>query len=408
MPDKEKKMQPNQYYSYNLGELPLGCQYCVKGKKLVVFVTGVCPRKCYFCPVSDDKSGQDNSFANERRIECGGGKGDNSNDNNNGLIKEAELMAAKGAGITGGDPLTQMERTVGFIRLLKEKFGEKNKLSKEDDSDKIFHIHLYTSLNLVDEEKLRRLSEAGLDEIRFHLDLDDDKLWQKIELASRYSWDIGVEIPLLPDKEEEIKKMIDFIQDKVKFLNLNELERADNKLSKLGEMGFAVREKFSYAIKDSLELGLKLMDYVQSMKYDLPVHLCTAKLKDKIQLTNRIKREGQHNHKSFDIVDEEGLLTRGALYLSDLAPGFGYREKLKKIDKDEFVAKLKPLFDKIVERFHLTDNDIFLDAEKPRILLSSKKVEKKAKYFKKLGLLPAVVKEYPTADQLEIEVEFMK
>ncbi len=378
-------IQQNKYHSFNLGELPKGCQSCVKGEKLVLFVTGICPRKCYFCPVSDDKSGRDVRFANERRVE-----------NNGDIIKEAELMDAQGAGITGGDPLSRIERTVEYIKLLKERFG------------KDFHIHLYTSLDLVDENKLKRLVSAGLDEIRFHLDLDDDKLWKKINLVGKYSWDIGVEIPLIPNKEKEIKKMIDFIIGKVKFLNLNELERADNKLSKLGEMGFEVKEKFSYAIKDSLEMGLRLMDFVKEKNYNLLVHLCTAKLKDKIQLTNRIKREGEHNHRTFDLVDEGGLLIRGALYLEELAPGFGYREKLKRVDKQGLIEKLKPYFDRIVEKFHLTDQDIFLDGEKPRILLSAKKVEKKSKYFRKLGLLPAIVKEYPTADQLEIEVEFLK
>lgn len=413
----------NQYYSYNLGELPKGCQYCVRGEKLVLFITGICPRKCYFCPVSDDKFGKDVCFANERKItEENGGMSEEGNREGNKrrkgernektnkinpeeLVKEAELMDAKGAGITGGDPLSRLERTVECIKLLKERFGRE------------FHIHLYTSLNLAEENKLKELSEAGLDEIRFHLDLGDDKLWAKIRLAGKFAWDIGVEIPLIPGKEKEIRKIIDFItgkDKKVKFLNLNELERADNELSKLGELGFEVKEKYSYAIKDSLELGLKLLEYVklknssELKNHPLSVHLCTAELKDKIQLSRRIKREGAHNHKSFDIVDEEGLLTRGALYLEELAPGFGYREKLKGINKEEFVKRLVPTFQKIKEKFHLNEEEIFLDEEKPRILLSAKRIEKKKDYFKKLGLLPAVVKEYPTADQLEVEVEFLK
>ena len=34
-------------------------------------------------------------------------------------------------------------------------------------------------------------------------------------------------------------------------------------------------------------------------------------------------------------------------------------------------------------------------------------LEKNVKELKKLGLVPAIVKEYPTADQLEIEVRFV-
>ena len=204
-----------------------------------------------------------------------------------------------------------------------------------------------------------------------------------------------------------MKKIIDFISDKVQFINLNELEIADNKMSKLGEMGFEVKEKFSYAIQDSIGSGQMIIEYVKKKEYPLAVHLCTAKLKDKVQLTQRIKRESKNAKKDFDIVNEEGLLSRGALYLKELSPGFGYRDKLEKINKDELIDELQVYFLKIKEKLKLDDKEIFLDEDKPRILLSVKNAKRNKKIFKKMGLLTAIVKEYPTADQLEIEVEFV-
>jgi uncharacterized protein len=377
-------IKSNEFYSYNTKELPKGCQMCVKGEKIVLFITGNCPRKCYFCPVSDEKFGKDVTFANEKKVE------DFSD-----VIQEAENMDAKGAGITGGDPLMTLDRTCDFIKKLKKKFGKE------------FHIHLYTSLNLATEKSLKQLYDAGLDEIRFHFDFDDKTFWEKIDLPGKFDWDVGVEVPLLPEKEKETKEMIDLIHDKVTFLNLNELERADNTLSKLSDMGMEVKETYSYAIKGSLGLGFKIMKYVEEKKYPLAVHLCTAKLKDGIQLTNRIKREGEHNHKAFDIVDDEGLLTRGALYLYGLKPGFDYRKKLATVDKQKYIVKLKPLYDRIKKKFKLEDDMIFLDKEKPRILISRKLIKKKKAYFLGIDLFPAIVTEYPTADQLEIEVEFL-
>jgi len=374
----------NQYYSYNLKDLPKGCQYCVRGEKLVLFVTGICPRKCYYCPLSDKKYGLDVTFANERKVATVAD-----------LIKEAELMRAKGAGITRGDPLCKIERTVEYIKVLKEKFGSH------------FHIHLYTSLPLVTEENLRKLSDAGLDEIRFHPDVDDGKLWERIKLASQFSWDVGIEIPLLPHKKAEIKKLIDYIQDKVKFLNLNELEVADNAMSKLGEMGFETKEQYSYAVKGSVEMGLELIEYVQQKNYPLAVHLCTAKLKDAIQLANRLKREGKYSKLPFDQVDEEGLLTRGALYLPELAPGFDYRKKLETADRVRIIPQLQALLKIIKEKLKFKDTDLYLDESKLRILMSASKLRKKKELFVKMGLKPAVVLEYPTADQLEVEVDFL-
>ena len=87
-------------------------------------------------------------YANERKIE-----------REDDLLLEADLMKAQGAGITGGDPLMKLERTTKYIKTLKTKYGKK------------FHVHLYTSLNLVTETALEQLYTAGLDEIRFHLDL---------------------------------------------------------------------------------------------------------------------------------------------------------------------------------------------------------------------------------------------
>lgn len=371
-------MKQNKYYSYNIKQLPIGCQYCVRGEKLVIFVTGICPRKCTFCPVSDQKFQLDVSFANERKI-----------DTFSDIIKEAKLMKAKGAGITGGDPLSKLDRTIEYIQRLKQEFGEQ------------FHVHLYTSLNLVSIESLSKLHQAGLDEIRFHLDLDDNKFWERLELARGFDWGVGVEVPLILGREEKMKKLIDFVKDRIDFLNMNELEIADNEHSSLKAETVGI----SYAVKGSLELGLEMLDYIKEQRLDLTVHLCTAKLKDAVQLASRIKREAKGAKHSFDIVDKEGMLTRGALYLDDLKPGFAYREKLNNIDKQDYVDKLKPLLQRIKSK--MKNENFFLDLDKPRILLSKKIVKKKKSFFHKLGLKPAIVKEYPTADQLEIEVEFL-
>ncbi|MDP3640020.1 MAG: radical SAM protein [Nanoarchaeota archaeon] len=375
----------NPYYSYNLSELPLGCQYCVRGEKLVLFVTGLCPRRCYFCPVSDQKYGKDVTFANERPVE-----------QQEDVLEEAEAMSAKGTGITGGDPFVKVERTAEYIKKLKKKYGKE------------FHAHLYTSLNLVTKEKLQLLAAAGLDEIRFHLDLDSETLWPKLEIARSFSWDIGVELPLLPNKEEAIKEAIAFMQDKADFLVLNELEVADTSQSQLLKMGYTTKHSLSYAVKGSVESGLRLLESVREKYPQFKVHLCTAKLKDAVQLTNRLKREAQGVKRPFDIVSKEGLLTRGALYLPELVPGFGYREKIALANKERLCLTLEQVKKAVQEKLQLQEKELFLDKKKPRLLLAAKLVRKHKKRLQTLGVIPAIVKEYPTADQLEIEVELFQ
>ncbi len=324
------------------------------------------------------------TFANERKV-----------NQEADLFLEADLMRAKGAGITGGDPLMKINRTVQYIQQMKATYGQQ------------FHIHLYTSLNLVTQDNLQKLYEAGLDEIRFHMDLDTKTFWPKIEMAHQFSWAIGVEIPSLPHKETEMLEALEFVKDKIDFLNLNELEMADNQTSKLAELGFKTKDSRSYAVQGSLQAGFQVMEYCKGNNFHFPVHLCTAKLKDAVQLANRLKRESFKVRRPFDLVNKEGLLTRGALYLPEMAPGFSYRAKLEKCDKENILAKLMPLINTIKIKLQLQEGQYALDNSKLRILLAAKIVKAHKKIFKKMNLLPAIVKEYPTADQLEIEVELL-
>src|SRR3989338_8033366 len=228
-------MKKTKYYSYKIGNLPKGCQLCVKGAKEVVFITGLCPRSCYFCPISDKKYQKDVIYADEWPTK-----------NIKDIIKEAKLIKAQGAGFTGGDPLCRLKRTIFFLRKLKNIFGKK------------FHIHLYTSLDLSNKDNLKKLYAAGLDEIRFHIGLDSSRLWDKIQLALHYNWDVGIEIPVIPRKEINIRKLVIFIdninkksKNKIQFLNLNELEIADNKASKLSKLGYRTKDALSYGVKGS-------------------------------------------------------------------------------------------------------------------------------------------------------------
>ena len=57
--------------------------------------------------------------------------------------------------------------------------------------------------------------------------MDDDSLWNRIEIAKQFNWNIGIEIPAIPGYEKKTMNLIDYIADKVSFINLNELELSD-------------------------------------------------------------------------------------------------------------------------------------------------------------------------------------
>ena len=122
-------------------------------------------------------------------------------------------------------------------------------------------------------------------------------------------------------------------------------------------------------------------------------------------MAERIKREAKLAKLPFDIMDTEGLLTRGALYLPELSPSFSYQEQLKKANKSAVIKKLTQMKKLILEETNI--KNLFLDEKKLRLLLAKSDVKKHKKYFHKLKLKPAIVKEYPTYDQLEIELKFV-
>uniref|UniRef100_UPI0031F2E610 radical SAM protein n=1 Tax=Haloplanus halobius TaxID=2934938 RepID=UPI0031F2E610 len=126
-----------------------GCEQCAKGGKMVLFVYGYCDqRDCFYCPLGENRKNVDTVYANERQVES-----------DEDVLTEAHRMDALGTSITGGEPQEALDRTCHYLSLLKDEFGEDH------------HTHLYTGIT-GGRENMRRLSEAGLDEIRFHPPLE--------------------------------------------------------------------------------------------------------------------------------------------------------------------------------------------------------------------------------------------
>ena len=345
----------NSFFSYNLGYLPEGCKYCVQGRKTVVYITGLCPRQCYYCPLSEQKKDKDVMFANEKQIY-----------DSNEVVEECKLSSSTGVGITGGDPLLTLDRTIDCIKLLKTEFGND------------FHIHLYTSLDLLEKESLQKLFDSGLDEIRVHPDLYDKKLWPRIKLLSEFDWDFGIEIPAIPGREEFVKDLLNTYYNFIQFINLNEFEYSDTNNDALHEHNYFCISEDTYAIKGSNSSAFEIMSYVQENLSKLRVHFCTAKLKDATQISNRLKLRSKNIAKNLDVVDEEGMLIRGVIKTNDF----------------DFIETL-------AEKYDIPDTLIEADEERSQILIAGWVLEEIAK---DLDFKCELVTEYPTADRMIVEV----
>lgn len=394
---KTGKIEKSGYKSWKLGELAEGCKRCVRGEKLVTFITGVCNNKCFYCPVSEQKNLKDVVFANEWDTAFKGKFDAPLGEKElKVFFEEIRLTEATGCGITGGDPLLVPKRTASLIKSLKARFG------------KDFHIHVYTPLRNVNEEKLQLLADAGLDEIRFHPDVTDRRFWERMLLAHHFPWTVGVEIPALPGFEMETEELIDYIEGHISFLNLNELEISDTNASDLVSKGYFPKDRLSYGVKDSEKMAKKMLEYCKGKSFS--VHYCTCKLKDSVQMAQRIKRRSKNAKLQTDQVTKEGMLIRGVVYLKETQPSFSYRNKAKARSDAQNVAllkKLKALENMIVADLKVAPDFLTIDDHKLRLLTSEKIIRLIASILKKKGYLPAVVEEYPTWDGMEVEVEML-
>jgi hypothetical protein len=387
-------MIKTKYFSWKLNNLTAGCNQCILGRKLVVFVTGICPKDCFYCPLSEQKKNNDVIFANERPLR--------DEDDIDALIDEAALSKSWGAGLTGGDPLARIDRTCKYIKILKREFGKK------------YHIHLYTVLESLNNERLKKLEIAGLDELRMHPDILNNKDWDKMKLLyvngkRKYKYGLGVEIPSIPGYEKETIRLIDYFIEKIDFLNINELEISDTNSSELLDRKFHTKDKASYAVKGSQELAFKLLGYIGKKYSKANVHYCTCKLKDGVQLKERLRIRAKSSHKKFDIVTEDGTLIRGAIYAKELSPSYSYKSILADLDphkRDKIISKLKILRNNLIKNYAIPKDMIILDDLKIRIITNIGIARNLAKVIKP-KFIPAIVEQYPTYDQMEVDVEFL-
>jgi len=238
---------PKTFY---FGKLTKGCLECLEGKKLVLFISGVCKRKCFYCPLTETRMGIDAVWANEKKL--------SKPDAVSEAVEEARLCSARGAGITGGDPLLRLGRTIKYIKALKKAFGKK------------FHIHIYLPTENTTQKKLESLAKARVDEVRFHplfliknTEKEIEKIMLAVSLKKKYKWKVGIEVPVIPKTEKALIRFIEKAKKLLDFVNLNELELSVLNAPVLMKRGMTWK-KGSAAVKSS-EQTAALVNHLKNL-----------------------------------------------------------------------------------------------------------------------------------------------
>ncbi len=329
----------------------LGCKICAEGAKLVLFVTGICKKRCFYCPISSKRKKKDVVYANECRVE-----------KDEDILEEAFKMNALGTGITGGEPLLFLDRTAHFMDLLKEELGERH------------HIHLYTT-EKVSEEVAEELHSQGLDEIRFHLVGRVSGYKESLQNTREAGISTGVELPAIPGYENKIVEAIEKLD--MEFLNLNELEFSETNGEALSRRGFDTLDGIR-AI-GSEELAMKIVDGYGER---IPINFCSAGFKDGVQLRKRLLRTAHNIAKRYERVTADGTIVRGVVELVN--PNSNSITKLVKMLKGG--------------NYEVRGEIIFINPE--TLVKISKRLPKGVKAY--------ISEFYPTWDELEVEREVLK
>ncbi|MGC8607638.1 MAG: radical SAM protein [Vulcanisaeta sp.] len=270
------------------GEFARGCRQCQLGIKSVLFITGICPLNCFYCPVSRDRFGKDVMFINDRQI----------SKFPDDIIDELDRAGSNGLAITGGDPIMVVDRVVELVRLLKDTYGRG------------FHIHMYTHVLNINEDAIKKLAGSGIDEVRIHA-INPAQLSGKLGLLKMLKdadIELGLEVPALPRFENDIVKVAELLINNglISFVNLNELDVSPANINNLISMGYKPGPDGN--VIGSIDAGIKIATEIRRRWPWISVNVCTSRYKDLAQIGARLFRINMRVSGGDEVVLDDGTV----------------------------------------------------------------------------------------------------
>ncbi len=182
------------------GPLSPGCLHCGNGDWSCLFINQVCNADCFYCPMEPARREAPPPTAHGIDFP-----------DPNVYIEFIRKAGFHGIGLSGGEPLLNMDRTVAYAEKIRSEL-----------SDSVY-LWLYTNGILATEGRLQRLYEAGIDEIRFDISAINYSL-KPLRRARELPWTCTVEIPAIPEDEERLAKLLPALDDTgVDHLHLHQL-----------------------------------------------------------------------------------------------------------------------------------------------------------------------------------------
>lgn len=267
-----------------LNRISPGCIDCSRHTGLTVDVTRECNRNCYFCFYPGPHKEKTKLINIIRRI----------------FIEKVSMLSFA---ITGGECLLDINKTVNILELAKMIVGS------------ICQTRIYTNGDMLNWRIFKKLQAAKLDEIRISIK-PGEKDYKMIKLAKDYIPRVMIEMPVFPDREEEMKDILLKLNN-LKIFGINLLEfvfcsRNAYAYRKRGyklltdKVNFNRPLHFDYPVYGSETACFNILEFAAKEKVSIGVHYCSFKNKSygnhneilmKKEISRRIKSEFIKNRK---------------------------------------------------------------------------------------------------------------
>jgi pyruvate formate-lyase activating enzyme-like uncharacterized protein len=178
----------NDGKSLYVNRISSACQACQTAVgSQTFFISLKCHRNCFFCFNPNQEE-----YEHYREI-------------TRDTIAELDALRANSGrvqhlALTGGEPLLHKEETIQFFQHARQIFPN-------------VYMRLYTCGDHLERETLQHFKDAGLNEVRFSIRIEDTEKAQRhtydqIALAREYIPNVMVEMPALPGKMDEMKSVL--------------------------------------------------------------------------------------------------------------------------------------------------------------------------------------------------------
>ncbi len=262
-----------------------GCQICENGYWGCNFINRLCTQNCFFCPndltMKDESISQTDDFKFKNPMDH---------------IHFLKTFGIKGVGFSGGEPLLVLDNLLSHITAIRKEFGNS------------MYQWMYTNGDLVNNSVLKRLRDAGLNEIRFNLSARNYDV-SPLLLAKKYLSIVTVEIPAVPEEFELIKNLlVEWESMGVDFLNIHQLNATAHNYKSFRQRNYHILHQPDTPVFESEMCALKLLRFSQERKLSIPINYCCNAFKERFQPRGGRTRQGKIFLNGYEEITNPGFI----------------------------------------------------------------------------------------------------